>query len=326
MRNRGTILTVVAMTLALLSGTEAFAQGPNRLTLMSWNLHGANPNSEPRNNCDYHATDADVGRFAQVVRGYNATHARQIDVLTLQEVKRWQVIRLRDKLRDSQHPYVSYFVKTKTCKCDNANEDYGNAIISRLSLSAPREFRLSPPPPHQACHDNGFEETKLAGYSVKLTTGQQVRVYNAHQSGINVSDYLSSLQAFEALVGIFWGDAYAPGQPRVILAGDFNAYPSAGPCRVHVFGSDPYWIMTQWWPNPAGRLIDAWVERPDANNLCGYTAGRGNPRARYDYVFRSRGSGLRTDHIEVIKPGAVTGNAVPNTISDHFPLVADLSF
>jgi endonuclease/exonuclease/phosphatase family metal-dependent hydrolase len=128
-------------------------------------------------------------------------------------------------------------------------------------------------------------------------------------------------------------DAFALGQPRAILIGDFNTYPTRGACARQGYGTGPYRHITEYREIPNARLIDAWVEHPDPNPFdpdpkkeCGYTAGTDNPRVRFDYVFRRRNSGLRTDRIEVVKPSLVSGGTIPDTISDHFPVVAELSF
>jgi endonuclease/exonuclease/phosphatase family metal-dependent hydrolase len=326
---------MLASLILAVCGRATFAVGTNQLTLLTWNLHGGNPAdsqypaAHPSNNCYRQASTVEMDQFVQVIRRYNASHARKIDVITLQEVKRWQVTYLRDHLRDSQSPYVAYFLKTKTCFCNNDDNAYGNAIITRLPISAPTGYTLSPlgPPENHACRENDFEYTKLGGYSVRVPTGQWVRIYNAHLSGINAaSTTLATQQIWETLIYILLGDANAAGQPRAIIAGDFNAYPTVEPCHVNVVGSNPYSIITSEWPLPTGRFIDAWVERPDPTNRCGYTAGTLNLHKRFDYIFRRRSSGLTTDHIEVLRPSVISGLTIPDKISDHLPIVVDLSF
>lgn len=353
MRNKYALAIVVSMFLLSLYGSTAFAQGANQVTVMAWNIHAANPRGTAGNNCDRKATNEEVDKFKQVIQFYNASHARQIDVITLTEVKRWQVIYLRNNLNDSQNTYRSYFLKAKTCNCHKPQEDFGSAIISRLPIASPRTFLLPPDGPSDPSECNKFEYTKLGAYSVQAPSGQWIRIYNAHLGGINLyplnesskrrsmepplraSGYRVAIeQVREALRAMLVGsDANALGQPRAILVGDFNTYPSSGACAVQGYGTGPYRHITEYREIPNARLIDAWVERadpnpfdPDPNKGCGYTANTSNPSVRIDYVFRRRNSGLRTDRIEVIKPSLISAGMIPDTISDHFPVVAELSF
>lgn len=339
MRNKYALAFVVSIFLLSLYGSTAFAQGANQATIMAWNIHAANPAGSVRNNCNRNATNAEVDQFKQVIQLYNASHARQIDVITLTEVKRGQVIRLRNGLNDSQNTYRSYFLKTKTCSCSKPNEDFGNAIISRLPIASPRTFPLSPNGPSNPPACDTFEYNKLGAYSVQVPSGQWIRIYNAHLGGINLysrpNGYrLATEQVKETLRAMLVGsDANALGQPRAILVGDFNTFPTRGACARQGYGTGPYRHITEYREIPNARLIDAWVERPTPNPFdpdpkknCGYTAGTTDPSVRFDYVFRRRNSGLRTDRIEVVKPSLVSGGTILDTISDHFPVVAELSF
>lgn len=347
MRNKYALAIVVSILLLSSYDSTAFAQGANQITIMAWNIHAANPReARVQNNCDRRATEEEVERFKQVIVLYNGTHSRQIDVITLTEVKRWQVIYLRDNLNDSQNTYRSYFLKSKTCVCGKPDEDFGSAIICRLPIASPRTFTLPPDGPSNPSGCNKFEYTKLGAYSVQAPSGQWVRIYNAHLGGVNL--YPSSLNPRRREAGyrlaieqvretlramLVSSDRNALGQPRAILVGDFNIYPSNGACARQGFGTGPYRYITEYREIPNARLIDAWVERadpnpfdPDPKKACGYTANTVTPSVRIDYVFRRRNSGLRTDRIEVVKPSLVSSGMIPNTISDHFPVVAELSF
>jgi endonuclease/exonuclease/phosphatase family metal-dependent hydrolase len=339
MRNKYAFAIVLSMFALSLCGSTAFAQGASKVTIVAWNLHAANPAGSVQNNCNRRATEYEVRQFKQVIDLYNASHARNIDVITLTEVKRWQVIYLRNSLNDSQNTYRSYFLKTKTCSCGEPDEDFGNAIISRLPIASPRSFTLPPDGPQNPSACNKFEYTKLGAYSVQAPSGQWLRIYNAHLGGINLysrpNGYNHAIeQVRETLRAMLTGsDAIALGQPRAILVGDFNTYPSSGACARHGFGTGPYRHLTEYREIPNARLIDAWVERadpdpfdPDPDKACGYTASTTDPSVRFDYVFRRRNSGLRTDRIEVVKPSFISAGTIPNTISDHFPVVAELSF
>jgi endonuclease/exonuclease/phosphatase family metal-dependent hydrolase len=351
MRNKYALAVVVSIFLLSLYGSTALAQGANQVTIMAWNIHAANPRGTVSNNCDRGSVNADVEKFKQVIVLYNGTHAREIDVITLTEVKRSQVIYLRDHLNDSRNTYRSYFLKGKTCDCNDRGEDFGSAIISRLPIASPKTFLLPPDGPSNPSECNKFEYTKLGAYSVQAPSGQWVRIYNAHLGGFNLyplrkngkptteqfrrAGYkLAIEQVQETLRAMLVGpDRNALGQPRAILVGDFNTYPSSGACAVQGFGTGPYRHITEYRVIPNARLIDAWVERadpnpfdPDPKKACGYTVSTVDPSARIDYVFRRRNSGLRTDRIEVVKPSLVSAGLIPDTISDHFPVVAELSF
>jgi endonuclease/exonuclease/phosphatase family metal-dependent hydrolase len=339
MRNKYALAIVFSMFLLSFCGSTALAQGANRISIMAWNIHAANPAGSVSNNCKRVSNEKELDQFKRVIQLYNANHARQIDVITLTEVKRWQVIYLRENLKDSQSTYRSYFLKAKTCKCGDADEDFGNAIISRLPIASPKTFVLPPDGPSNPSACNQFEYTKLGAYSVQTSSGEWVRIYNAHLGGKNLyrrdNGYKLAIDQVRGTLRAMLGasDADAPGQPRGILVGDFNTYPSNGPCAVDGFGTGPYRHITEYREIPNARLIDAWVERADPNPLdpdpkkaCGYTASTSNPSARIDYVFRRRNSGLRTDRIEVVKPSLVSSGKIPDTISDHFPIVAELSF
>ncbi len=169
-----------------------------------------------------------------------------------------------------------------------ADEEYGDAILSKHPLKVVRTGAL-PSPPRKF-----IDETRGALWVSVLIGGQEVQVINTH-FGLGRNE--RRLQA-AALLGDEWlGAALECGTP-VIVCGDFNS-PNGG--VVHgMFTSK---LRDSQLASPAKRTV-----RTFATTF---------PFICLDYVFISEG-------IEVLS-AEVPRTPLTRAASDHFPLVVDLA-
>lgn len=170
-----------------------------------------------------------------------------------------------------------------------AEEEYGDAILSKHPLKLVRAGDL-PSPPRKF-----LDETRGALWVSISINGREVQVINTH-FGLGRTE--RRMQA-EALLGDEWlGAALARSGP-VILCGDFNS-PTGG--VVHrMFTS---------------RLRDAQLSAPAGRMR--RTFATTFPFICLDYIFL-------TDGLEVLAAD-VPRTPLTRAASDHFPLVVDLAF
>jgi endonuclease/exonuclease/phosphatase family metal-dependent hydrolase len=167
-------------------------------------------------------------------------------------------------------------------------DQFGIAILTKHPSVLVKADRLP-----SAAPGPSFEKRSALWVRV-MVEGVPVQVVNAHLS-LRAKERL--LQA-EALVGPEWTGHPDCADPAVLL-GDFNAPPRSRAYRVM-----------------AERLRDAQLR---------------NPRGRPEPTFHTRAPLLRLDHIFTtpsIKVSAAAPYRVPlsKVASDHFPLLADVSF
>ncbi len=306
---------LIILTITLSGAMAATTSAQNRLKVLTWNVGGG----------PCHARVADMRPFAEEIKASNP------DVIALQEIHFDQAYWLAYYLQPSK-PFHVQFVWAQRCANRNSPSliDFGNAILSRFPIrpeggSFDGGFAVSPDPARAA---NGNPEyIKVAEASIQLRTpdgrspnGPWVRVYSAHLTGNNGPADNASKQAAQTLTHVLINDAPAPGQPRAILMGDFNTYPSAGPCPKSKEGFTQYGLLTHWFNIP--QFTDAWMVKPyDPNDPCGYTVSARtipNPHTRYDYIFLRNTGNFKVNRMERIK--------TRRRLSDHFPVYAELSF
>ncbi|HYY93322.1 MAG TPA: endonuclease/exonuclease/phosphatase family protein, partial [Pyrinomonadaceae bacterium] len=138
----------IACALLLVAMSHAAATAQNRVTVMTWNVHGGNPPAAMgtgTNNCapssipDPRATMAKV---EQVVAQYNNKHqSAKIDVIALQEIHRDQAVKLAQLL----HYPAPYFVVTAQCNKNNSQSDYGTAILTPHKTALEKYYAIHTP-------------------------------------------------------------------------------------------------------------------------------------------------------------------------------------
>lgn len=169
-----------------------------------------------------------------------------------------------------------------------AEEEYGDAILSKHSLKVRHAGDL-PSPPRKF-----IDETRGALWVSVLIGEREIQVINTH-FGLGRTE--RRLQA-EALLGEEWLGAALASSTPVIVCGDFNS-PNGG--VVHgMFTS---------------RLRDAQLSAPSARTR--RTFATTFPFICLDYVFLS-------DGIDVVA-AEVPRTPLTRAASDHFPLIVDLA-
>lgn len=179
-----------------------------------------------------------------------------------------------------------YFVQTLDCR--DKGPDFGLAILSRYSFAEnSRKIYLLPNHPS----DTGRREfRKMAGVSIHVGS-QLIRIYNTHLTAIGNSgsffNFYRLLQVSRIRTFIIDDQMHSGEWP--ILMGDFNSQP----------GTLAY------------RLLQMMFN--DANPQASTTRAG----TRVDYIFVRRGTGLNIVDVGRLNTGG---------LSDHFPVVARLSF
>jgi endonuclease/exonuclease/phosphatase family metal-dependent hydrolase len=217
--------------------------------------------------------------------------AHQPDVVAIQEVHRDQASRLAQAT--GLH---SYFVGTLDCK--DKGPDYGIAILSRTAFQegSTKAYPFYDRNPFvNANHpaDTARREfRKLAGVSIRVG-GRLIRIYNTHLTGVGVSsaffNYYRVRQVGRILAYIAEDQRNSAETFWPILMGDFNSQPN----------TLAYTLL----------LVPFKVANNHGNTTIGGT--------RVDYIFIGRRTGLTIDEAGVLATGS---------LSDHFPVVARLSF
>ncbi len=280
-----------------LRARQDFSAGPDRLKILSWNVHGMGIFDKPVNR----TTDDQI---MDLIRSENP------DVLCLTEFYTMHSNALK--------PYATELMrqggyKEYRFKYDNTlgTKVYlGTAIFSRYPI---RNYQVHP----LHTRKDGQDDVQLMQYDIALQDGQQLRIFFTHLQSFLLSDgektYLEEvrdrdrdLEMGESMPYMRrFGEAYVKraiqadsaskliaGSPHpVILCGDFNDLP----------GSYTYATMRR-------NLKDAFVEKGWG---LGRTYNRIFPTLRIDYVF--------------YEPGALElkgYKTIPTQLSDHYPIVA----
>jgi endonuclease/exonuclease/phosphatase family metal-dependent hydrolase len=325
---------ILMLLLFSLSNLTTFAQ--RRVTVMTWNVHGGNPDPNDHNNCKVEKKGEEIAplwrmfRFSEEILRYNTGHrGREIQVIAIQEIHRNQAYNLARRLREGpQHlPYHAHFFKTKSCRCGHPKLDYGNAIISSLKMSNRKEFDIPRQSKTSIAGCDLTEYTKLGATSVLVPGGLWVRIYTNHSAGdptatgpgkqpANGPGNSSSPQEQFALKqlrainnAIFQDDSSVGRMPRILM-GDFNFDPLLSPTLYSTMKNLGY--------------RDAWREAYPNGPLGNTVPTSKPPTKRFDYIFLGRGSGIQPVKNAEVLMGARTADNHP--LSDHYPVVADLNF
>lgn len=332
------ITRAVAYTFSLLLlfvfGTATSAVGANRVAVVTWNVRGTDFNA----GC---GSERDISAVTWQLLNLKANYQYfgiSLDVYVLQEVYKKQAYDIARALGipDSRVAFVEAR-GSNTCR----GKQFGNAILSRLPVvgeplvgvqgSCPKS---GPATELRACYqlpdepmdfNRSHQRNILSAVSVRLPTGQKVRVYNAHLVGDNSDWDRAQPSNTPAQMRIAWrqiqkvaelinGNSPVTPYPSV-LAGDFNVHPPTSPYA-------PAFTQYNYLALPWYGFRDLWAEwlprHSDKFNPKGHTVPATNPQSgkRVDYIM------TRDRRINVLAAN------VPNTggASDHLPMVAWLAF
>jgi endonuclease/exonuclease/phosphatase family metal-dependent hydrolase len=206
--------------------------------------------------------------------------SQQADIAALQEVD--QGVERTDR-RDL--PAELAQLTGMTCVFSNnysfQGGQYGNAVLTRFPVKTATNLHYKMLRPGE---QRGMLQLVLDVH------GRELIFLNTHLDfRPDDSERLSNVEEIRALARRY------QGRP-VILCGDFNDTPGS---RTHKgLGED---------------FEDTWLS---AGKGDGYTIPVLNPAKRIDYIWLSRGSGLRATRVEVLKSEA----------SDHLPILAEIQF
>jgi endonuclease/exonuclease/phosphatase family metal-dependent hydrolase len=312
-----------------------FAAPTHHLTVMTWNIHGGNPGDYHGSNCKSSENPnkpvplSRMEPFDKEIQDYNRAHpGLEIQVIAIQEIHRDEAFYLATLLsKNPRHvKYIAKFFRTKRCYCSDlkGDYDYGNAIIASLIPTSVKTFAIAPKHTTPSC--DTFEYTRLGALTVQVPGGPAVRIYTNHSAGDPLGKktgnekILAMTQLDEINRVIMQLDTVALTKPRILM-GDFNFDPFISPDFYNKWKGLNY--------------RDAWREANTNPLAKGNTAPTDlNPFAhpalvRYDYIF------LRSSSSSVTKPVAkehIQVNYLPyqsrekQSISDHYPVIADLFF
>jgi endonuclease/exonuclease/phosphatase family metal-dependent hydrolase len=298
---------ILMMMLLLLSSgvvfaqsTTAAAQRSRPLVVMSFNVHGANPNNSPGSNCNPARIPKNMAKFKELIQKYQAT------LILVSEIHRRQAYDLAHSLGFPD----PYFVPTKSpCGVDGRPDlDYGNAIISLYPLRDKRRYSL-----HTAKTDIAHgrrEYTWLAAASL-VVNGRRIRAYTTHLTASGSDgDRLLQVRGLRRIIPR--DEAWAKVGHRALLGGDLNFRPDSDPYKELVT-DDPA-------TDESGLFIDAWKKRNPFDS--GFTEPAGNPMRRIDYVLLEKQSGFGV--VRAVVGDICTSNGI--CLSDHRPVIVELSF
>jgi len=170
----------------------------------------------------------------------------------------------------------------------HGDERYGHALFSRWPIEV---VKIDVLPAHPR---TWFPEARHALWARIVVEGRALNVFTTH-FGLSASERLAQMQR---LLGPDWIGGVRAHEP-VILCGDLNLSP----------GSEPYSLA-------AARLRDVQAARRGHRPQATFSTTR--PFLRIDHIFTS-------DHFETLA-SRLPRSALTRVSSDHFPLVAELSF
>jgi endonuclease/exonuclease/phosphatase family metal-dependent hydrolase len=329
-----------SLTLLFVCSTTASAFNANRVAVLTWNIRGTNFDA----GCGSERNMSDVKNQLQILKRNYQFFGISLDVFALQEVYKGQAYELAAALGIPASRVA--FVQTRRSDLCNRKQ-FGTAILSRLPVvgeplagvqsNCPKS---GPATESRACYllpeeqldfNRSRENNILSAISVRLPTGQKVRVYNAHLVGDNSDWDRSRPPNTNASQRIAWrqiqriaelinGNSRVTPYPSV-LAGDFNVHPPTSDYA-------PAFTQYNYLALPWYGFRDLWAEwspgHPDKANPNGHTVPAINPM-----LPNNPRSGKRVDYIVTRdrRIGVVTAS-VPDTggASNHRPMVAYLAF
>lgn len=302
------------LLLCLTSSTAARAQG-NSVVVLTWNVHGSTSPRQPVVPRDLSEVKRQLKQLQNLYKFYQAP----IDVYTFQEIYVTQAYELAAALGIPSDNV--YFYGTKP----NYGYFFGNAIISRLppvrTYGEGRSTdRLSQT---RADYELSNEYNYLCGMSIRLATGQKLRVYTTHLMGDHSQSDRSANNALyawrqlaDASVIIGRNGLSYPS----IMTGDFNIHPPTASRGIPNM------------PPPASPYSPAYTRLNYLAMLwLGYRDlwAEWSPRNGYPYELTAPGLGKRVDYV-VTRDARVKVLSMyihdTGTASDHRPMIAYLSF
>jgi endonuclease/exonuclease/phosphatase family metal-dependent hydrolase len=294
------LLLLLSSSAVLAQSTTATAavQRTRPFVVMSFNVHGANPNNSSGSNCNPDRIPKDMTKFKELIQKYQAT------LILVSEIHRRQAYDLAHSLGFPD----PYFIATKSpCGIRGRRDlDYGNAIISLYPLRDKRRYSL-----HTADSDAARDEyTWLAAASI-VVNGRRIRAYTTHLTASRF-ERDRVLQVRDLLRIIPRDEAIAKVGHRALLGQDLNFRPSSAPYNELVT-DDPV-------TDKSGLFIDAWKKRNPFDS--GFTEPAANPMQRIDYVLLEKESGFGV--VRAVVGDICTSNGI--CLSDHRPVIVELSF
>lgn len=298
-----TLSVKVALVLLLLALSHFTASAQNRVTVMTFNVHGGNPpvpTGTGTNNCDpkyIPNAQTSMTKVRDVVAHYNAAHpSAKVDAISLQEVHRNQAVELAQLLN---YP-PPHFIWAAQCVKGNSQLDYGMAILTPHKTALETYFNIHTPADNVDEKKREIPEYSRLVLASFMVHGQWVRVYNTHLS-INPGERQKQLNDIYAKIP-------AAGI-RSVLTGDFNMPPTV-----------PGRPASATYNSVLRDFIDTWARANPSNLGGGITTPYRETPQRVDYIFLRKLKGEETGF-------NISSASVINTgrISDHHPVVAVLT-
>lgn len=271
------------------------------LRIMAYNTHHSAGNDEcedpetPEGEIPDADCSLDLPRLADVIS------AEDPDIVALQEVDRfWARSAGADQPEElgALLNMESCYGANLTHEADNhadIEHEYGVATLSRYPIIS-CENHLLPT-------TEGWEQRGMLDTRIDVPGIGEVAVINTHlQANVSGEPEEAARQRIEQSQAI--ADHIATLDVPVIVLGDLNAEPDSGEIDSLIGeGSD---------------FIDVWDIAGEGEGATMFDGAHGEPTARIDYILVS--PHFSVQHAEVID------NEGSRMASDHFPLVADLSF
>ncbi len=315
LRNKSALAAALLTVLLCLTSSAAARAQSNRAVVLTWNVHGSTSPQQPIVPRDLSGVKSQLQQLQRLYKFYQAP----IDVYTFQEIYVTQAYELAAALGIPAENV--YFYGTKP----NYGFLFGNAIITRLPpVRTPGEGKSTDwLKQTKADYELSHEYNYLCGLSVRLATGQKLRVYTAHLMGDHSQSDRDASNASYAKWQLF--DAADVMRSNglsypSILTGDFNFHPptaSTGVPNAPPADSpySPAYTKLNYLAMLSVGFRDLWAEW--------------SPRNGYPYELTAPGLRKRVDYVVTRDARVkVLSMYVPDTgaASDHRPMVAYLSF
>lgn len=292
----GSIVTAAAQ-----ATPEASPVGGDSLRIMAYNTHHGAGNDEcedaetaegeiPETDCAL-----DLQRLADVIGAENP------DIVALQEVDRFwsrsagvdQPEELSSML-DMDSCYGANLTHGPDSHAD-VDHEYGVATLSKYPIIGCENHFLPT--------TDGWEQRGMLDTRIDVPGIGEVAVLNTHmQANVSGEPEEAARQRVEQSQAI--ADHVATLDIPVIVLGDFNSESGSGEIDSLI--------------GEGSNLIDVWDVAGEGTGETIFDGAHGEPTARIDYI-------LVSPHFNVLS-ARVIDNEESRMASDHFPLVADLSF
>lgn len=288
-------------SLAAHSTPEASPVAGGDLRVMSYNTHhsAGNDDCEDPEAAEGEIPEADCSldlpRLADVILGEDP------DIVALQEVDRFWA---RSGGVD-QPEELSGLLEMESCYGANLtheaddhadeNHEYGVATLSRYPIISCENHFLPT--------SEGWEQRGMLDTRVEVPNIGEVAIINTHlQANVSGEPAEASSQRVDQALAI--SEYVATLDVPVIVMGDLNSEADSGELDSLI--------------GPDSGLVDAWVVAGSGTAETIFDGAHGEPTARIDYIIVS-------PHFTPIAVQVIDSEG-SRMASDHFPIVADLSF